>query len=85
MREKAGSSPDEVMVAGKVVVVAVKASREVPRAALAWALTHVAQPGDCIKLLVIIPHASSKRKMLSFCFLLFLCTQSISQNLCFRS
>ncbi|XP_010047596.2 inactive protein kinase SELMODRAFT_444075 [Eucalyptus grandis] len=46
---------------GKVVVVAVKASREIPRAALAWTLTHVAQPGDCIKLLVVISHSSSKK------------------------
>lgn len=35
------------------VVVAVKASKEVPKAALVWALTHVAQPGHCITLLVV--------------------------------
>ena len=47
-------------VAGKVVVVAVKASKEIPKAGLVWALTHVVQPGDCIKLLVVIPsHTSS--------------------------
>ncbi|XWS72158.1 hypothetical protein CRYUN_Cryun02cG0016300 [Craigia yunnanensis] len=47
---------------GKVVVVAVKAAREIPRTALVWALTHVVQPGDCIKLLVVIPaHSSSKK------------------------
>ncbi|KAF2285152.1 hypothetical protein GH714_038857 [Hevea brasiliensis] len=50
------------MVVGKVVVVAVKASKEIPRRALVWALTHVVQPGDCIKLLVVIPaHSPSKR------------------------
>lgn len=38
-----------------VVVVAVKASKEIPRRALVWALTHVVQPGDCIMLLVVIP------------------------------
>jgi len=38
---------------GKVVVVAVKASRDISRTALVWALTHVVQPGDCIKLLVV--------------------------------
>ncbi|XP_022933998.1 inactive protein kinase SELMODRAFT_444075-like isoform X2 [Cucurbita moschata] len=49
-------------VAGKVVVVAIKAtSKEVSKTALVWALTHVAQPGDHIKLLVVIPsHHSSK-------------------------
>ncbi|GAV68306.1 Pkinase domain-containing protein [Cephalotus follicularis] len=50
------------VVVGKAVVVAVKASKEIPRTALVWALTHVAQPGDCIRLLVVIPaHLSSKR------------------------
>ena len=44
---------------GKVVVVAVKASRDISRTALVWALTHVVQPGDCIKLLVLIPPLSS--------------------------
>nr|GME21752.1 inactive protein kinase SELMODRAFT_444075-like isoform X1 [Ipomoea batatas] len=47
-------------VAKRVVLVCVKASREIPRAALAWTLTHVVQPGDCVKLLVVIPdHHSS--------------------------
>ncbi|KAI9124712.1 hypothetical protein K1719_004634 [Acacia pycnantha] len=56
--EKKGSSD----VAGKVVVVAVRASKEISRTALVWALTHVVQPGDCIKLLVLIPaHSTSKR------------------------
>lgn len=43
----------------KVVIVAVKASKDISRTALVWALTHVVQPGDCIKLLVIIPQLSS--------------------------
>lgn len=49
-------------LAGKVVVVAIKAtSKDVSKAALVWALTHVVQPGDHIKLLVVIPsHPSSK-------------------------
>lgn len=41
------------------VVVAVKASKEIPRTALVWALTHVVQPGDCITLLVVVPSHSS--------------------------
>ncbi|KAI4347010.1 hypothetical protein L6164_007862 [Bauhinia variegata] len=53
--EERGSSD----IAGKVVVVAVKAAKEISRNAIVWALTHVAQPGDCIKLLVIIPAISS--------------------------
>ncbi|KAB2077044.1 hypothetical protein ES319_A06G077900v1 [Gossypium barbadense] len=57
MKQKGSSD-----LASKVVVVAVKAAREIPRTALVWALTHVAQPGDCIKLLVVIPvHSSSRR------------------------
>ncbi|XP_024017150.1 inactive protein kinase SELMODRAFT_444075 [Morus notabilis] len=47
---------------GKVVVVAVRAAKEISKAALVWALTHVVHPGDCIKLLVVIPsHTLSKR------------------------
>ncbi|KAK9993746.1 hypothetical protein SO802_023449 [Lithocarpus litseifolius] len=37
------------------VVVAVKASKVIPRTALVWALTHVFQPGDCITLFVVVP------------------------------
>ncbi|XP_031286126.1 inactive protein kinase SELMODRAFT_444075 [Pistacia vera] len=44
------------------VVVAVKASKEIPKTALVWALTHVVQPGDCITLLVVVPsHGSGRR------------------------
>ncbi|XP_028779602.1 inactive protein kinase SELMODRAFT_444075-like [Neltuma alba] len=50
-------------VTGKVVVVAVKASKEISRTALVWALTHVVQPGDCIKLLVLIPALSSSKRI----------------------
>lgn len=63
------------------VVVAVKASKEIPKAALVWALTHVVQPGDCITLLVVVPSQSSgmqvfiflliiKRKLCCFLYLL---------------
>ncbi|KAK4754453.1 hypothetical protein SAY87_002557 [Trapa incisa] len=58
-RKGKGSSGSE----GKVVVIAVKASREIPRAALLWALTHVVQPGDCIKLVAVIPPQSSGKKI----------------------
>ena len=38
----------------KVVVVAVKASKEISRNEMEWALTHVVQPGNCVKLLIVI-------------------------------
>lgn len=58
-------------VAGKVVVVAIKAtSKEVSKAALVWALTHVVQPGDHIKLLVVIPSHQSSKIHLLLCDLL---------------
>ena len=47
------------------VVVAVKASKEIPKTALVWALTHVVQPGDCITLLVVVPEQSPG---IPFCF-----------------
>ena len=55
-------------VVGKVVIVAVKASKEISRSSLLWALTHVLQPKDSIKLLVVLPPlSSSKFLMLCFC------------------
>ncbi|XP_057768305.1 inactive protein kinase SELMODRAFT_444075-like [Salvia miltiorrhiza] len=45
-----------------VVVVVVRAAKEISRTALTWALTNVVQPGDCVRLLVVIPiHTPSKR------------------------
>jgi len=46
------------------VVVAVKASKEIPKTALVWALTHVVQPGDCITLLVVVSSQSSGKFLL---------------------
>ncbi|GER53501.1 kinase family protein, partial [Striga asiatica] len=48
------------------VVVAVKASKDIPKTALVWALTHVVQPGDCITLLVVFSSHVSGRKLWSF-------------------
>ncbi|KAL3625385.1 hypothetical protein CASFOL_030839 [Castilleja foliolosa] len=45
------------------VVVAVKACKEIPRAALTWALTNVVRPGDCVRLLVVVPSHSSSTKL----------------------
>ncbi|CAL9122032.1 unnamed protein product [Musa textilis] len=52
--------------ASEKIVVAVKASKEIPKTALVWALTHVVQPGDCIMLLVVVPPHSSGRKLWGF-------------------
>ncbi|XP_027123922.2 inactive protein kinase SELMODRAFT_444075 [Coffea eugenioides] len=48
------------------VVVAVKASKEIPKTALVWALTHVVQPGDCITLLVVVPSQNPGKKLWGF-------------------
>ncbi|GFP86115.1 inactive protein kinase selmodraft_444075 [Phtheirospermum japonicum] len=48
------------------VVVAVKASKDIPKTALVWALTHVVQPGDCITLLVVFTSHGSGRKLWGF-------------------
>ncbi|KAJ1420294.1 Inactive protein kinase [Sesbania bispinosa] len=48
------------------VIVAVKASREIPKTALVWSLTHVVQPGDCITLLVVVPSQTSGRRLWGF-------------------
>ncbi|KAK1285999.1 hypothetical protein QJS10_CPB20g00537 [Acorus calamus] len=64
-----GSNVNQKRGKGEVaekVVVAVKASKEIPRTALVWALTHVVQPGDCITLLVVVPSQSSGRKLWGF-------------------
>ncbi|KAK9030885.1 hypothetical protein V6N11_032291 [Hibiscus sabdariffa] len=60
-QEKGKQEKGGVNVAKKVVV-AVKASKEIPKTALVWALTHVVQPGDCITLLVVVPSPGSGRK-----------------------
>ncbi|XP_021754502.1 inactive protein kinase SELMODRAFT_444075-like [Chenopodium quinoa] len=48
------------------VLVAVKASKEIPKAALVWALSHVVQPGDCVTLIVVVPPPSSGRRLWVF-------------------
>ncbi|KAG4400199.1 hypothetical protein AAZX31_07G010100 [Glycine max] len=48
------------------VIVAVKASKEIPKTALVWSLSHVVQPGDCITLLVVVPSQSSGRRLWGF-------------------
>ncbi|CAH9090488.1 unnamed protein product [Cuscuta epithymum] len=59
VKGKPGKGSDAV---AEKVMVAVKASKEIPKSALLWALTHVVQPGDCITLLVVVPSNTSGRK-----------------------
>ncbi|VVB00226.1 unnamed protein product [Arabis nemorensis] len=48
------------------VLVAVKASREISKTALVWALTHIVHPGDCITLIVVVTSQNSGRKLWTF-------------------
>lgn len=64
--QKRGKQEKGSSDAAEKVVVAVKASKEIPKTALVWALTHVVQPGDCITLLVVVSSQSSGRKLWGF-------------------
>ncbi|KAL6221017.1 hypothetical protein ACLB2K_008769 [Fragaria x ananassa] len=64
------------LVTGKVVVVAVKALKEIPNTALVWALTHVVQPGDYIKLLAVVPSHTSSNRVWDFARFTSDCTRS---------
>ncbi|KAL8460304.1 hypothetical protein ACS0TY_032012 [Phlomoides rotata] len=55
---KKGEKVEKGSAMAKKVVAVVKASKEIPKTALVWALTHVVQPGDCITLLVVISQTS---------------------------
>ena len=44
---------NQLAAEGKVIV-AVKAEKVISKTALAWALTHVVRPGDCITLLAVL-------------------------------
>uniref|UniRef100_A0A6N2MFR5 non-specific serine/threonine protein kinase n=1 Tax=Salix viminalis TaxID=40686 RepID=A0A6N2MFR5_SALVM len=52
-------------VADKVVI-AVKAEKVMSKTALAWALTHVVHPGDCITLLAVFNSEKSGKKFWNF-------------------
>lgn len=67
LRQKIGDfRSSELDVEKSVVVVAVKSSKEISRTALKWALTNVAKPGDCVRLLVVVPTHSSSKKLWGF-------------------
>ncbi|KAJ4911205.1 Protein kinase superfamily protein [Raphanus sativus] len=57
---------EKSVVVGKKVIVAVRASKEISKSALIWTLTHVAQPGDRIRLLVVVPSNYSSKKIWGF-------------------
>ncbi|KAL2234788.1 inactive protein kinase SELMODRAFT_444075 [Sesamum indicum] len=63
---KKGGKQEKCSDEAEKVVVAVKASKEIPKTALVWALSHVVQPGDCITLLVVVSSHSSGRKFWGF-------------------
>ncbi|KAL7093739.1 hypothetical protein ACP275_11G058700 [Erythranthe tilingii] len=64
-RSSTNRSSLDVVVKSRVIV-AVKASKEIPRTALKWALTNVVRKGDCVRLVVIIPNQSSSKKLWGF-------------------
>lgn len=67
LRQKIGDfRSSELDVEKSVVVVAVKSSKEISRTALKWALTNVAKPGDCVRLLVVVPTLSSSKILTAF-------------------
>ncbi|KAI7731670.1 hypothetical protein M8C21_007197 [Ambrosia artemisiifolia] len=66
LEDKGSSSKEGNMGKVEKVVVAVKGSKEIPKTALVWALTHVAQPGHCITLLVVCHSHSPGRKLWTF-------------------
>lgn len=51
-----------------IVVVVVRATKEISRTALTWAFTNVVQPGDCVRLLVLIPSHSSSNYPFPFLY-----------------
>lgn len=76
--QKRGKQEKPVVSDGaEKVIVAVKASREIPKTALIWALTHVVQPGDCITLIVVVPSHNSGTFLAAVLL--------ISASLCFKS
>lgn len=48
------------------VLVAIKAERVISKSALAWALTHVVRPGDCITLLAIVSVEKTGNSAITF-------------------
>ncbi|TYI75577.1 hypothetical protein E1A91_D06G015300v1 [Gossypium mustelinum] len=63
------------------VVVAVKAERVISKTALAWALTHVVRPGDCVTLLAIFPSEKKGKRFWNFPILTGDCGSNMKEEL----
>ncbi|KAA3476416.1 inactive protein kinase [Gossypium australe] len=63
------------------VVVAVKAERVISKTALAWALTHVVRPGDCVTLLAIFPGERKGKRFWNFPILTGDCGSNMKEEL----
>ncbi|KAK8708030.1 hypothetical protein V6N13_059077 [Hibiscus sabdariffa] len=63
------------------LVVAVKAERVISKTALAWALTHVVRPGDCVTLLAIFPGERTGKRFWNFPLLAGDCASNIREEL----
>ncbi|KAK5823881.1 Inactive protein kinase [Gossypium arboreum] len=63
------------------VVVAVKAERVISKTALAWALTHVVRPGDCVSLLAIFPGEKKGKRFWNFPILTGDCGSNMKEEL----
>ncbi|XVE69971.1 hypothetical protein DITRI_Ditri10aG0033900 [Diplodiscus trichospermus] len=76
LRQRSTSS----LALGKVIV-AVRAERVISKTALAWALTHVVRPGDCVTLLAIFPGEKRGRRFWNFPMLTGDCGSNIREEL----
>ncbi|MBA0747186.1 hypothetical protein Gogos_004116 [Gossypium gossypioides] len=63
------------------VMVAVKAERVISKTALAWALTHVVRPGDCVTLLAIFPSEKKGKRFWNFPILTGDCGSNMKEEL----
>ncbi|XP_017981501.1 PREDICTED: inactive protein kinase SELMODRAFT_444075 isoform X2 [Theobroma cacao] len=63
------------------VVVAVRAERVISKTGLAWALTHVVRPGDCVTLLALFLGEKKVRRFWNFPMLAGDCGSSIQEEL----
>ncbi|XP_022138646.1 inactive protein kinase SELMODRAFT_444075-like isoform X2 [Momordica charantia] len=70
----AKTSPDKVLVA-------VKAERVISKSALAWALTHVVRPGNCITLLAVFSVEKTGRRFWNFHRWSGDCANAVEENL----
>lgn len=63
------------------VVVAVKAEKVISKNALAWALSHVVHPGDCITLIAVFTEEKTGRRFWTFPKLTGDCSSSHREKL----